>query len=195
MNSEYRWELSRKNFVKSLLLGGVALQLPWLTGCSSDDEYTGSTNPLTKEQFKLLCAVQNTLFPSDGNGPGAAEINAGTYLLWVLNDSHIDPDENTYIIDKLEKFKQRCKENMGSNFLDLNQKEQIAFVAETSEYIWGRRWLSRLTTLIFEALLLDPQYGGNPNNIGWKWLNHDPGDPRPSKRILYPSIKDISHEI
>jgi len=195
MKSEHRWELSRKSFVKSLLIGGAALQLPWLASCSNENDFTGSTHPLSKEQFHLLQAVQNTLFPSDGNGPGATEINAGTYLLWVLNDTNIDPEENTYIIDKLDKFNLRCEEMMKSNFLDLSAQKQNEFVAEMSEYIWGRRWLSRLTTLIFEALLLDPQYGGNPNNIGWEWLNHDPGEPRPSKRILYPTIKDISHEV
>ena len=30
--------------------------------------------------------------------------------------------------------------------------------------------------------------GGNPNNIGWNWLGHHPGQPRPSKEINYPTI-------
>ena len=30
-----------------------------------------------------------------------------------------------------------------------------------------------------EALMLDPVYGGNPDMIGWKWLEHQAGFPRP----------------
>ena len=195
MNSDQQWELSRKTFVKSLLLSGAALQLPWLLSCSNDQEYAGSTNPLSKEQFNLLLAVQNTLFPSDGNGPGAADINAGTYVLWVLNDDRVDPEENQYLIEKLDKFQKRCVEETGYEFTDLNADEQHQFVREISEIIWGRRWTSRLLTLIFEALLLDPQYDVNPNEIGWKWLEHDPGSPRPSKQTLYPEIFKRSHEV
>jgi len=38
---------------------------------------------------------------------------------------------------------------------------------------------------IFEALLVDPVYGGNPNGIGWKWLEHQPGLPRPTADKRY----------
>ena len=38
---------------------------------------------------------------------------------------------------------------------------------------------------IFEALLSDPVYGGNPEGIGWRWLGHRPGFPRPNQRNRY----------
>jgi gluconate 2-dehydrogenase gamma chain len=37
-----------------------------------------------------------------------------------------------------------------------------------------------LLDYIMEALLTDPVYGGNPNSIGWQWLKHQPGFPRPT---------------
>ena len=43
----------------------------------------------------------------------------------------------------------------------------------------GRNWLSLLLTYVLEALLADPVYGGNPDGIGWQWLEHQPGYPRP----------------
>ena len=195
MQSQEQWLLSRKKFVQSLLMGGVALQLPWLTACSDRRYFPGKTPPLSSHQFKVLQAVQNTLFPSDGNGPGAYEVNADTYLLWVLNDEQLDPSENDYIIEKLNKFEARAQEKLGYSFLDLNPKEQHALVEEVSELKWGRIWLSRLLTLIFEALLLDPQYGGNPEGVGWTWLEHNPGLPRPKASHLYPSIRTLSHEV
>lgn len=194
MKNEYKWELSRKTFVKSLLISGAALHLPWLSSCSETNESL-DVKPLTKDQFKLLTTVQEVLFPSDGNGPSASEINAGAYIVWLLNDSEQDPDENNYIIEKLDEFAEYCKEETGSNFLDLNSKEQHDFIKKTSRVKWGRTWLSRLLTLIFEALLLDPQYGSNPDGIGWKWLNHNPGSPRPTKNLLYPEILNRSHEV
>jgi len=52
-----------------------------------------------------------------------------------------------------------------------------------------------MLTLIFEALLLDPIYGVNTNNIGWNWLNHDPGVPRPNKENMYPTIYTTINEV
>jgi len=177
------------------MLGGAALQLPWLTACKDRRYFPGNTSPLSNHQFKVLQAVQNILFPSDGNGPGAYDVNADTYLIWVLNDEELDPDENRYIIEKLDKFEAHSKEKLGYSFIDLNPREQHALVEEVSELKWGKRWLSRLLTLIFEALLLDPQYGCNPKGIGWQWLEHDPGSPRPVKTHLYPNILTVSHEV
>ena len=39
-----------------------------------------------------------------------------------------------------------------------------------------------------EALLTDPAYGGNPDGIGWRWLGHTPGYPRPSAATIYPRL-------
>lgn len=178
-----------------MLLSGAALQLPWLTSCSNQETYSGSTAPLNSDQFKRLQHVLQNLFPNDGNGPGAAEINADTYILWVLNDDELDPDENQYIIEKLDKLEIYSKEKKGVSFIELSHSEQFDLLDQASELKWGNRWISRLLTLIFEALLLDPKYGGNPNSTGWKWLEHDPGSPRPDKDHLYPKILELSHEV
>ncbi|XOV69217.1 MAG: gluconate 2-dehydrogenase subunit 3 family protein [Fluviicola sp.] len=195
MQTEEQWLLSRKKFVKSLLLGGAALQLPWLAACEDRRYNPGDTTPLSNHQFKVLQALQSTLFPSDGNGPGAYEVNADAYVLWVLRDDLLDPDENQYIIEKIEMFDAFAKDKLKYNFYDLNPREQSVIVEDLSKKAWGERFLSRMLTLIFEALLVDPQYGGNPDGIGWKWLDHDPGSPRPDEQHLYPTILTISHEV
>ena len=33
--------------------------------------------------------------------------------------------------------------------------------------------------------MLDPVYGGNPEMIGWKWLEHQPGFPAPIEGKTY----------
>ena len=193
--NENEWLISRKMFVKTLVLSGVALQMPWLTSCSpeeeeEEEEEIGETKPLSKSQYKTARAVQDILFPDDGNGPSARDINASNYLVWVLNDSLLDPDENTYVIEKLELFSSKCNAELNNEFYELSEGNQHTFVELISKESWGKKWLSRLITLIFEALLLDPSYGGNTNEIGWEWLSHNPGQPRPQKEIMYPEIFD-----
>ncbi|PWL33154.1 MAG: hypothetical protein DCO96_02035 [Fluviicola sp. XM-24bin1] len=195
MQSEEKWLLSRKKFVTSLLLSGAALQLPWLTACQDKRYFPGDTTPLSNHQFRVLQSLQGTLFPSDGNGPGAYEVNAASYVLWVLRDELLDPDENQYIIEKLDEFNAYSKDKLKYNFNDLNPREQHAIVEDVSKTKWGERFLSRMLTLIFEALLVDPQYGSNPDGIGWSWLEHDPGNPRPKESHLYPTILTLSHEV
>lgn len=185
---ENEWLLSRKKFIQTLFLSGIAIQLPWLSACSTDEEIIENCSPLTVNQFKTILSIQDILFPEDGNGPSSKQINAMSYLVWVLNDMRLDTEENNYIIEKTEELESFTKENYGDYFHNLslgNQEEIIAFISKES---WGNKFLSRLLTLILEALLLDPAYGSNTNEIGWNWLNHNAGQPRPTSKILYPEI-------
>lgn len=191
---EQDWHISRMSFVKTVLLSSVALQLPWLQSCGTNDKDFGDINPLTLEQFKTIREVQNCLFPQDGNGPGALQISADKYLLWVLRDPLLDPDENTYIIKRIKQFIAACQEKYNSNYFELTEFQKNEIINSISKTEWGEKFLSRILTLIFEALLLDPIYGGNTNQLGWKWLEHDPGNPRPNNEIIYPTILK-KHEI
>ena len=38
---------------------------------------------------------------------------------------------------------------------------------------------------LFEAMLSPPSYGGNPNGIGWHWLEHQAGFPLPQAGKRY----------
>lgn len=181
------WLVSREQFLRSIAIGGVAINLPWLTACSSGPDDFGDTSPLNSRQFITLRELLSVLFPNDGNGPGALEVNADRYILWVLNDPLLDPVENEFIIDKLDKFIETCKEQYAQRFEELSEEAKQSFVRKVADD-WGKTWISRLLTLIFEALLTDPKYGGNPDHIGWEWLQHDPGVPRPSIHQTYPNI-------
>jgi gluconate 2-dehydrogenase gamma chain len=67
----------------------------------------------------------------------------------------------------------------GRSFLALDDEQQELVLRDIAESDAGENWLSTLLTYLFEALLTDPVYGGNPGGIGWKWLQHVPGFPRP----------------
>lgn len=188
------WHLSRKTFIRTLVLSGIAFQLPWLESCSTDSENFGDTAPLSLTQFKTVREVQNILFPEDGNGPGAFQVHADRYLIWILNDPLLDSDEGMYIIKQIDEFNKASRKEFTVEFHELSPENQLDLVTSVAKEDWGKKWFSRLLTLIFEALLLDPVYGGNTKGIGWDWLDHDPGFPRPVAIITYPEILK-HHEI
>lgn len=184
------WQMSRRHFVKGLFVAGALVQIPFLSSCLGDEVSTENLpfGTLNSKQQSLIKAVQSILFPDDGNGPSAADVNALNYLQWVISDAAMDPGEVEFIVDGISWFEERCEEETSDSFLDLNLKEQDAFLALATEDNNLERWLSVLLTLIFEALFCDPQYGGNPSEQTWKWLNHNPGLPRPTDDLIYNKI-------
>lgn len=186
------WQLNRKQFISVLLVGGAATQLPNL---NLFGKIGLKNNILSPEQFEIIQSVQQILFPADGNGPGAKDINAAEYLIWVLSDQNKDPDEVKYIIDGIDWVNETADELFSKKYLDLEQNEKEKLIANISKESWGESWLSVILSFIFEALLCDQQYGANPDGIGWKWLNYIPGQPRPTEKLLYPEILNtVKHQ-
>ncbi len=179
------WHLSRKFFLQSVIMGGVLSQLPVvkILGNTVKD-----TSILSEKQLSIVSSVQEILFPADDNGPGASDINAKEYLLWVLADPEKDPEEVKYIINGIGWVDETAEETLSKPYLELTQPEKEKLIETISHKSWGESWLSIILTFIFEALLSDPQYGGNPNGTGWKWLSYIAGQPRPTPELLYPEI-------
>jgi gluconate 2-dehydrogenase gamma chain len=151
-------------------------------------QQTDARSILSLQQKEMVASIQGILFPDDGNGPGAADIHALEYLQWVLSDKEKDPEEVEYLINGIGWVDETAVEDTGRSYLDLNEGERETLIEKISKEDWGESWLSVILTFIFEALLCDPQYGGNPDEAGWKWLSHDPGQPRPTPPLLYPNI-------
>ncbi len=187
--AEKDWHLSRQQFIRTCVLAGISL--PLLNACSSEENI--GLPPLSASQYSTLKALLNALLPEDGNGPGAETIKAAPYIVGTLNDPFLDPEENLTIISNLDRFRRECTASFSANFEDLSADDQEAFIRTVSRE-WGKSWLSKLMTRLFEALLIDPIYDVNPDGAGWKWLNHDPGAPRPTARIKYPEIISNVHE-
>ena len=65
------------------------------------------------------------------------------------------------------------------SFIELNQAQREAMLRRIETNPVGRYWLSLMIYYLLEALLADPVYGGNIDTVGWQWLQHAPGFPRP----------------
>lgn len=179
------WQWSRKQFIGSIITAGIATQLPLNKVFGNSWQAEGF---LSEEKKNIVQSVQEILFPADENGPGAAEINAYNYVVWVMNDPRKDPAEVEYFKNGIGWIDESANEIFSKKYIFLSEIEKQELIEIVSKENWGESWLSVLLTFIFEALLSDPQYGGNPDSIGWQWLDYKFGNPRPSAGLLYPEI-------
>lgn len=138
-----------------------------------------------KEPWLTLAAVQEHLFPSDAEAPGARQINATQYLKNVIDHHDIEESEKEFIKNGVNWLNGLAKEMFAARFIELNTSKKEKTLRKVAQSRAGENWISTLLTYIIEALLTSPAYGGNPNGVGWKWLEHQPGFPQPPVNKVY----------
>ena len=125
--------------------------------------------------FKVIQAVQETFFPKGLKAPSALEFGATNYLLKVSTHSSFLKSDLKFLLYGADLLI-----NMENDFLTMNPKKRDEalrdFVNSSSK---AEKWTSLLLFYTLEALLSDPIYGGNKNELGWKWVKHNTGEPRP----------------
>ena len=178
----HRALISRRTFLARLAGVSVAALFP-LTGTVAT--VPGQVTTLTARQRAVLAAVQEHLFPADAVSPGAGDIHALAYLVNVLDDPRKDPDEKAFLVNGTGWLEELVAERLGKSFTELNAEQREAMLRAIEQSRAGENWLATLLLFIFEALLSDPVYGGNPDGIGWRWLEHQPGFPRPPVDRIY----------
>jgi len=144
---------------------------------------------LDQAPWPTLAAVHDHLFPDDGDGPSARDIHATAYLRALLDDPEFDGDQAAFIRKGAGWLDDLAIKRGGAPFRALDPPARERTVAEVATTEAGENWLSTLLLYLFEALLADPIYGGNPKEIGWKWLDHQPGFPRPEASQTYQELR------
>ncbi len=173
----------RRKFIRQVLLSGIAVQLPFFFSCSEERK-----DNTIHRKTDLVNTIQQILFPDTPDSPGIEDTGAFAYFNRIVRDERLDPEEREYLQNGLRWVNETAQEETKKDFVQLTFPQQKQLIKKISAYSWGEAWLSRMLTVIFEALLLDPIYGVNLQESGWKWLGHVPGSPRPSKRNRYPDI-------
>jgi len=184
--------LGRRSF---LLRGGAALAtvtalagLPYALPKELTREF--SFVLFSHLQQQTVSTVQEHLFPQGPDSPGAADINAAAYLEWAITTPGTYPDTRNTIVNGVGRLQDASRERFDAVFVDLDDERSeqlLRYLADKTR--WGRAWLSLMLYYIFEALLSDPVYGSNPNEIGWRWLQHQPGFPRPPADKIYGKLR------
>ena len=174
-------DISRREFIVQLsMLASAAAAYPsQALAAKRNKNKAGLPDWAQLDPWRTLAAVQEHLFPAGDDVPGAVDIQAIQYLRNAMELSQMEQSEKTFIIKGVgwlnELIDPESKRHFA--FLDQQQKEQALRKIEASNA--GYRWLSKLLTYLIEALLADPVYGGNPNGVGWRWLEHQAGFPLP----------------
>ena len=181
----------RRQFIKAIGATAVLVQIPFWQSCKQPVVFQGI---LPDNQQKILYQVLNFLFPESNNSPNIEQIHAEFHINSYLTDPFIDPDEQKYVINGIQWLEETAQELFKTGFLSLNQTQQLTTLQNIIKTSWGESWLSKLLTLTFEALLLDPLYQVNTGEVGWHWLHHQPGRPRPKPGIAYPEILNRKKE-
>lgn len=176
---------SRRQFIKGVGAFGVLSTMPWLSACRADTPIVAG---VLGKHSQMASDVMGILFPEDGNGPSSRQINAYPYLNWVLSDKNYDIDIQQSIIKGFNRLADFSKEQLGKPFGKMTQKEKVALVAQAVQSNWGENLMARLVSMILDALVIDPIYGVNVDEIGWKWLGHISGLPRANNKDKYPEI-------
>ena len=185
----------RRFFLKSLIVGGIALQIPFVFSCNTNS-LESITIKIDEKVFEInlsiLRIILDNLFPKSAVSPGALQLNSDIYYIWFLKDSRLKSSKRTFFIENLKRFELFCKEKSGNDFVKLDKNEQSELIKTISRTHWGENYLSRTLSLIMESMFANPVYGSNPDKIGWKWLNYRGGIPEPQEWNKYPEILSLN---
>lgn len=177
--------VSRRHFIQGMSAISAGMLLPISTKAKTQ---TSTASIPQQAPWPTIAAVQEQLLPAEADSPGASDINAVSYLKSMLDDAEHDEDERDFILNGPSWLNELAKTEYEKPFtqLDATQREQLLQrIARTDA---GENWLSLLLMYIFEALLSSPIYGGNPDGIGWRWLEHNPGFPQPTNNNTYKKL-------
>jgi len=179
-------EKSRRVFIKQLAILGIGSQF-FMYACNDKKMVVipSSYTPMSEVQAKIIAYILEILFPNEGNAPSIQQLNTLEYVIWNLNDKKRDPESNEYIINGIDWVEETAIEEKQKTFLELKDKDKTFIIEFISKKSWGEGWLSTILTLIFESLVYDPIYNINKEQVGWNWLKHKPGYPRPTEKIKY----------
>lgn len=137
------------------------------------------------EQWQTLDQILNHLFPSETNAPGAKDVYATAWLHNALLDKKLPKTLIPQLQQGLIDLENIAKSTFKTTLIQLDSKQLENTLQQLQQTRSGRAWIREIMRYIFEALLTAPVYGGNPNQIGWKWLKHQPGFPLPTPDKRY----------
>ena len=168
---------SRREFLKQLMVGSAAIVF--------SNNVLANLDKLHDDIWESFSSLHFHLFPASDNSPDAKTINATAYLKSITEWPGVDKSDKKFIIDGVSWLNGVANKLYKQQFKDLNvdQKETVLRLVEKSRA--GENWLALILLYLMEALLTDPVYGGNVNGAGWKWLEHQPGFPRPAANKRY----------
>ena len=170
-------KVSRRSALKSAAGATMIAATPLSAWSAMANEQL--TKVLQTDPWLTLNAVLAHLLPESPTGPSAKEIQVTQYLYNVVYQQPTDNAEIEFIYKGVGWLNGFSQSQLKKNFVMLTMQEKETILRAISKSRAGENWLSNLVGYIFEAMLSPPSYGGNPDGIGWQWLEHQAGFPLP----------------
>jgi gluconate 2-dehydrogenase gamma chain len=170
-------KMSRRSALKSAAGATMVAAMPLKAWSALANEQLAKV--VQTDPWLTLDAVLAHLLPDSPTGPSANEIQVTQYLYNVVHQQPTDNAEIEFIYKGVGWLNGFSQSQLQKNFVALTLAEKEKTLRAISNSRAGENWLSNLVSYIFEAMLSPPSYGGNPNGIGWQWLDHQAGFPLP----------------
>lgn len=180
-----RW--TRRRFLLTLFWSSV---LPPVAGAWFSCRRNSSTSE-QKEPFReKVQALLEVLWGKEN--PDVQVLGLVDFAMWVLEDSHFDPEIREMLRDTVEELDEFARKTWGRSFVELpwEEREDVLLKWLKTDPETHERRLALWVDRLLEGLLTDPLYGGNQKEWGWRWLDHFPGYPRVDEGTRYP---DLTH--
>ena len=179
--------IDRRQFLlkSAALTASVAAAGLLLTACDVANTTGGSLPFQQIEPWRTLDAVQQHMFPTGVDSPGALEIRSIHYLKTLLESPGIEADDKSFIRNGVQWLNGITSELFNKSFYQLDAVQRETSLRRIENSRPGERWLSLNLKYVLESLLTAPVYGGNPEGIGWQWLEYRPGFPLPTEDKKY----------
>ncbi len=141
----------------------------------SKNRLFASVTPL--ETIRLL---QEDLFPLIKK----LQSNSALYMLKILNHSKISNSNKQFIRNGVKWLNEESVALYGNTYTTLSFEKRQDVLKRISQVRWGESFIYTMLQYIMESILGDPIYEINKDELGWAWLEHKTGYPRPKRAFL-----------
>lgn len=220
--------LSRRRFLKSsgIAIGGLAVGgalgslIPFkektnvenVKNVTKAENYNLALMYFTQEQFRMVEAATERIFPADDNGPGAKDLGVAFFIDhqlsgdWGFNSrEYMQPPffkgekvqgyqgriRRREIFDiGLRELQNHSLAKYKKGFIELSEEEQDDILSDFAEdkvnltTISASGFFNMLRSSTLEGAYSDPLYSGNRNMEGWKMRNY------PGSQMAYTDVID-----
>ena len=131
----------------------------------------------TAHEARTAEAIFARMFPSTPGEPDVAEIGVIPYVDRALTDAYADKAD--IYRQGLTALDRVAEQQYKTRFADCTPAQQDALISGLErgslpdmDASVQKRFFDLLLAHLQEGLFADPEYGGNRNKLGWKWLGH-----------------------
>ena len=102
----------------------------------------------------------------------------------ILHHPRVTKSEKNFIKNGFEWLNEEAVQMYQKMYAKLSKQERQNVLTSVAQTEWGSSWMDTMLGYIFEASFGDPIYGGNTQEVAWKWLEFVGGEPRAKRMYL-----------